>query len=433
MKSRRGIASVVGMVFAIIALTTTIAYISYSMGILNNYDQSVLVKNQQLTDVDKERFQITSVTVPSDNKLNVTVTNTGSLPIQFTKIWVQDTTQTDSVHSYVPINNFVSPGAVLTNIGQDISSSLNPMDSYLIKLVTSRGNVQTFTVSSANTVPLNIQLSAFPSSIPPGFKTELVMIITNNQTSTFVNVTPNIPNNSDPTDCNISPASPTKFQTLPPGGTAIFKWEVSTLSTSTSGTTCTFYFNNSNPPIQNGYPQSLSTQILINSIPFGSTTLAANVGTLTINYTSWQYTQGSGWVSDWSLKGGLPTGYMLNLTNNDPSRTFYLASETALIIFPAGTSSSSAGYIANSISPSATVTDYGCSSGDYCQSILPHHWAYIYLGADWPGIKASSTPQKTSAQSGPAAVYVLLLGKFVSSNGITLYAQNIPFIAINLQ
>ena len=108
MRSRRAISSVVGMVFAIIALTTTITYISYSMGILNNYNQSVLVKNQQLSDVGKETFQISSVTVPN-GKLNITIADTGNLQINFTKIWIQNTTATDWTYSYVPTNNFVSP------------------------------------------------------------------------------------------------------------------------------------------------------------------------------------------------------------------------------------------------------------------------------------------------------------------------------------
>src|SRR5689334_5495370 len=85
MKSRRGLATVVGMVFSIIALTTTVAYVSYSMNILNQYNNAVLVKNQGLTSTSNEKFEIGSVTI-KNSKLNITLANTGAVPINFTKI-----------------------------------------------------------------------------------------------------------------------------------------------------------------------------------------------------------------------------------------------------------------------------------------------------------------------------------------------------------
>jgi len=87
MKSRRGISSVVGAVFAIIALSTVIGYITYSMNVLDNYNQSILIKTQQIADIANEKFQVSSVTLDG-KKLNITVTNTGSLPVSFTKIWI---------------------------------------------------------------------------------------------------------------------------------------------------------------------------------------------------------------------------------------------------------------------------------------------------------------------------------------------------------
>ncbi|MDE1764487.1 MAG: hypothetical protein KGH88_09665, partial [Thaumarchaeota archaeon] len=212
MKSRRALSTVVGAVFAIIALTSTVTYISYSMGILNNYNQSVLTKNQQLSDVNKEKFQISSVTVPN-SKLNITIVNTGSLPINFTKIWIQNTTTTDWVRSYVPTHNFVAPGSVLTNIGQNSGVYINPANSYNVKLVTSRGNTQQFTVNSPNTSPLNLQLLAMPPTTPTGFKTQLVMIVTNNSTGTLINVSPRTPTlvSHNATSCNVGVVSPTKI------------------------------------------------------------------------------------------------------------------------------------------------------------------------------------------------------------------------------
>jgi len=171
MKSRRGLSTVVGTVFSIIALTTTITYVTYSMNTLDKYNQSSLLKNQQLTDISKENFQISSVTVPN-GKFNITVSNSGSLPITFTKIWIQNQTAysagTDWTNSYVPTNNFVAPGGILKNIGQNLPVSINSAYSYNVKLVTSRGNTQQFKVNSPSVTPLNIQLYSIPSGVASG-------------------------------------------------------------------------------------------------------------------------------------------------------------------------------------------------------------------------------------------------------------------------
>ena len=290
MRSRRAISSVVGMVFAIIALTTTITYISYSMGILNNYNQSVLTQNQQLTDVDKEKFQISSVTVPN-GKLNVTIANTGSLPIQFTKLWIQNTSATDWVNSYAPTNSFVSPGGVLTNVGQNIPVSINPSNSYNVKMVTSRGNDQTFTVNSANVAPLNIQLLFFPATVAGGFNTTLTMIVINNSTGMLTNITPSplpVPTytGSGTTKCTAGAVSPSKYNTLAPGSTAVFTWNVKV--SGAGGDTCTFEFTK---PLQNGYSQTVQATATITEVSLSSTTYAQNAGLLTITYTSFQWIQ----------------------------------------------------------------------------------------------------------------------------------------------
>src|SRR6185437_9528446 len=197
MIKRRGLSSVVGTVFAIIALASTVGYITYSMNILDNYNQSVLARNQQATDITKEKFQVNSVTMVN-NKLNITVVNTGSLPVNFTKIWITNKTATTTawVKSYTPTSSTVAPGNTLTNLGiNGISTWLNTNYPYHVKLVTSRGNTNEFDINSASTTPLNIQLMFMPSTVPSGITTSLVMIVTNNSTALLTNILPSaLPN-----------------------------------------------------------------------------------------------------------------------------------------------------------------------------------------------------------------------------------------------
>ncbi|MDE1829303.1 MAG: hypothetical protein KGI25_03165 [Thaumarchaeota archaeon] len=432
MKSRRGIASVVGMVFAIIALTTTIAYISYSMGILNNYNQSVLVQNQQLTDVDKEKFQISSVTVP-DGKLNITVANTGSLPIQFTKLWIQNTSATDWVNSYVPTNNFVSTGGVLTDIGQNIPASINPLYSYNVKMVTSRGNTQQFTMNSASAQPLNIQLMFFPATVAGGFNTTLTMIVTNNSTSTLTNITPSpLPSptytGSGTTLCTASAVNPSKYTMLAPGSTAVFTWNVKV--SGSGGDTCTFKLTK---PLQNGYSQTIQATATITVIQLSSSNYAVYAGTLTMNYTQFQYTEGGSWNTGWQIPGGYDPAFSLKITNNNATSDFYISQQSFFWLqdVSQGTPASNQYYIVNSVSLTSPPTlssynpDYGVK--------VPHGGGtvQVYFGASSAG--GSTYISKSPLQSNHGySAFLLLFGKFVNSQSENTiqYGQNIPFVGI---
>ena len=440
MKSRRALSTVVGAVFAIIALTSTVTYVSYSMGILDNYNQSVLTKNQQLSDVNKEKFQISSVTVPSNGRLNITVANTGSLPINFTKIWIQNTTTTttDWSNSYTPTRNFVTPGGVLTKIGQNIPVYINPTYSYNVKLVTSRGNTQQFSMNSVGSSPPNIQLLALPPSVPSGQSTELTMIVTNNGTSMLTNLVPVLTLQSG-TVCSQGLASPPKYDTLVPGSTAIFVWSVS-VSGSQAGAVCTY-----KAQLQNGNGNNYATATVnMNQISFTSTSLSANTGILTIDYTSWDWVTptSGGWQTSYNIAHGSNTGFAVKLTNNDPSRTFYLSNKTAIVFttFKVGTQSSTASssYILSNVTSSAAYTNYNCGGypkDDYCISLAPGNTTKISIGGfGIAGSNSALSPVPNVNGGGPTTAFLMLYGKFDTSRSgnAPSYGQNIPFIAVFL-
>src|SRR6185437_14223588 len=227
---RRGLSSVVGAVFAVIALASTVGYITYSMNVLDNYNQSVLARNQQGADIIKEKFQVSGVTLVN-NKLNITVVNTGSLPVNFTKIWItnKSSTTTAWVKSYTPVNNLAAPGNTLTNIGQSVNTWLNTNYPYHVKLVTSRGNTNEFDVTSAGNSNLDIRLYALPPTVVSSFSTELVMFVINNSTNgaTLTNITPQLIDQGGYANVDsISGPTPSSYPTLLPGQSAYFKWDL---------------------------------------------------------------------------------------------------------------------------------------------------------------------------------------------------------------
>lgn len=444
MKSRRALSTVVGAVFAIIALTSTVTYVSYSMGILDNYNQSVLTKNQQLADVNKEKFQIASVTIPN-NKLNATVVNTGSVPINFTKIWIQNTTTTDWVRSYVPTNNLVLPGGTLTNIGKTLPVYINSANSYNIKLVTSRGNTQQFTVNSVGAQPLNIQLLAFPITIPSGFKSELVMVVINNSTSTLVNISPNNPTltinnvaNDSPT-CTSSGLTPTQYATISPGTTAIFTWDITV--TGTAGDSCTASFTT---PLQGGYTQTLtSPAIKPTAISLSSTTYSQNSGVITNDYTSFKWTEGNTWNVDWSVSNNGNIDFQTTMQNNNQTAggySLWLSKQSQIVFVPTF-------YNGNSVHPPSAffiVNSVGLAGGQGCSSPYPCLVSYtdyskgmanqgglatLYFGSTTAG----GTGQTGPLSSGNYYGFIILYGKFCQHSGDSNcgnYAQTIPFYAL---
>ncbi len=439
MRTRKGLSTVVGTVFAIIALTTTITYVSYSMGILDNYNQSVLTKNQQLSDVNKEKFQISSVTVPN-NKLNITVVNTGNLPINFTKVWIQNTTTADWVRSYAPTHSFVIPGGVLTNIGQNSGVNINPANSYNVKLVTSRGNAQTFTVNSASAAPLNIQLLSIPATVPNGFQTKLVMIVINNGSYTLANVTPKTPTEAaSPTaTCSLvqNQASPSSYNTLPPGGTAVFQWDLLVKGT-INGQSCTW-----TTQLKNGYNgNTASTTVSVTNISFTSTTLAQNSGILTLNYTTFHWTEGSGWNTGWAPSASSGVAFYVDIENNNQTlgTNFYISKNSLLYTSPtSGGANSAPYYIMNNVTGTLGATSYSCSgppSNDYCLSLPPGGTARLSFYATKAG---AATQQSSSNLPGPGttlALNLIIFGKYASCQNCagSMYGQHLPYTGIITQ
>jgi len=58
MRNRRGLSTMVGAVFFIIAMTVAISYISFSMDTLDQYVQTVVVKSSINEDQKNEEFTV---------------------------------------------------------------------------------------------------------------------------------------------------------------------------------------------------------------------------------------------------------------------------------------------------------------------------------------------------------------------------------------
>jgi len=228
-KNRKGLSSVVGTVFSIIALVTVVTYVTYSMNTLQQFNQEVMVRNAELIDQGKEEFSVVKTTI-AGNKFNITIQNTGDLPINLTRLWIENKSTTNWVDKY-DINKQVSPGAVVTNIGQSIPLTALSTKGYEVKLVTERGTFEEFSINSPNQ-RLYLQLHTVPESVSTEFTTTVLLQVTNNMSNNniLLDVRPNTLSISYPvcaTTCSanyVSGPDPTSYPTLRYGDTATFKW-----------------------------------------------------------------------------------------------------------------------------------------------------------------------------------------------------------------
>ncbi|MBI3623628.1 hypothetical protein HY212_06145 [Candidatus Pacearchaeota archaeon] len=419
MKSRRALSSVVGAVFSIIALSTTVGYVAYSMNILDQYNQSILATNANALDRNKEEIQVTRVTI-DNNKFNITASNTGNIPVHLTKLWVTNTTDVGKVFQY-GIDYSLSSGQSQIKIGQSLPIYAKTNQAYDLKLITDRGNVKEFTVNSVGTAPLNIQLLAVPATIPSDFTTVLVMIVTNNQSSTLTNLVPQISKSASTAACVPSAApSPPSVSTLTPGSTAVFKWDLKL--TGKDGQYCTYTAS-----LYNGFSgNTASATATINAITATSSNWSTTWGILSLNYTTLQWTQNGGatWNNAWSVPHGINTVWRIDISNNDPTRPFIFNGNSTLVAFGTSPGSNEATQwyiIKNDYPPEHAYPTNG-------QTVPANSTQKLYFAAS----TAAGSDGVNIGQSakGQYAISILLFGYWSSVLSSNFFGQNIPYEGI---
>ncbi|OLD31782.1 MAG: hypothetical protein AUI61_04185 [Thaumarchaeota archaeon 13_1_40CM_2_39_13_2] len=398
------------------------------MHLLDSYSQTFLSTGQERSDKQRENFKIATFSLVN-SKLNIGVQNTGDIPINITRLWIQNTTTTDWFQTYsIKIN--VPPGTTASNVGQSVPLYINSANSYNIKLVTERGNSQQFSVNSPNFAPLNIQLLALPPNVASGFQSQLIMIVTNNGSSTLTNLSPApLPSPTGSASCAAGPVSPTSYNTLPPGQTAVFSWTVKATAPA-DGWSCKYTAS-----LQNGYPgQSVQATITVSAIQLSSTTFAQNSGILTLNYTTMAWTQGGSWNTGWSVPGNTATILKLNVTNNNATTNtnLYLSKNSQILLVDTQGSTTTPLYIvtnASSLSPLA-VNPYTCGGpNDYCISLPYGKQVTLYFAAGQQQ-GGTGTMKKVPGPGHEAVAFLVVYGKYSTSQSTSgsLYGQSLPYM-----
>ena len=201
-----------------------------------------------------------------------------------------------------------------------------------------------------------------------------------------------------------------------------------------SGTvSCTYSLSQ---PLQNGNNQAVQATIDVQPITFTETLLAQNTGIMTLNYSTFRFTQSGGqysnaWNTGWNFTANRDTAFSINMTNNNSTGDFYVSSYSQIYYTRTGASNTGSFYIVNSVTPgvnSFTQTAYCNGSSDWCLKIPSGKTVTLYFGSQNNRLQASSG---RLGQSDTYMTDMLLYGKFATSQNAagTKYAQSLPYIA----
>ncbi len=202
------------------------------------------VEIKQTIDFQKtsEEFEVLKIE-KVNNKFNMTVSNSGDIPVHLTRLWVETTTDPTLPISKYDLDEVISPGYSVTNVGQNIGLTALDTQSYQMKLVSERGNSENISLNSVNNDSVYLNLRATPTVVPTGFSSTLVLEVINIGTSKLVNLQAEM--DSVGKSCGscsyglVSAVSPASYASLDPGDIATFEW-VYTLDGTTDGDNFTF-------------------------------------------------------------------------------------------------------------------------------------------------------------------------------------------------
>lgn len=357
MKNRRALSTLVGAVFFIIAASSTVAYVSYSMNVIDDFSQAVIIKESVDEARNSESFEISDAII-TNNKFDLTVQNKGQLPIKLTKLWIENTTDSSWIPSKFDLDQNISPSNSVGGIGQTISLSAVDTQAYKISLVTDRGNTETYFFNSVPDQNISINLHAAPENIANGFSTTLFMTVTNDLPNdiTLLNITPEMLSQSGSASATCDASStPSSYPSLKKGESVIFKWGCTL--TGNSGSSSTFTAS-----LVNGFPgNDASTTVTINDVllslesgtsleSLGFTVPSNTPDILTIHQEFSSTPDG-----EYQLSSGSADATGLTIDLDQDNMEYITNNQTTTIVIPAGTWNSTLAYL-NSHLPSSVNT-----------------------------------------------------------------------------
>lgn len=445
---RRGLSTVVGAVFFVLVMASSIGYVTYSLNVIDDLARQVDVKQDTTTNRQNEEFIISKVTI-DNNEFNLTVTNTGNIPINITRMWAKNMTDPSWNQTKYQLSQLVTPGQSVTNVGQGTGLAVVDSSSYLIKLVTSRGNSLNTQLLSASDQPLEMALFTAPSSPLSKQNVTLLYSVKNNLTEGKI-IRSVVPDFRPPVTTGSATAVlqgsvlPSSVEGLKSGQTAFF--EATYLIT--GGNTEKITFNTTIANAVQGNFETDTSMIIIPTVSESAINevLGGQVGILSMNFTSFEAcipadedcrSDQPNWIYASNLTRNEKYIFRMNFTNNG---VFPILIEKATHLLGIASKSGGGG---NPPSPffilddSTPTVENGGSYTDLSKTLPanPDATTVLYFGSK---TAAGSALQSTDNNGISVSVFVVIFGyedrdgSGTKNAGDTDYGQTLPFQAYRL-
>ena len=182
-KKKKGISTIIAAVFIVGIIVIGLNAMIWALDLQNGFGQFIIERNVLETERNAEKIEVRDVKIENE-KFNMTIANTGNLPVHMVRLWVTNTTDTNGWHQQYDTDEIINPGEV-TYIGSspplDQLVALNS-SSYKINIVTERGNSNIFQILSPKDKAQKMSLIGTPRSIPTNQNVTLLFGVKNNLT-----------------------------------------------------------------------------------------------------------------------------------------------------------------------------------------------------------------------------------------------------------
>ncbi|MFQ5762607.1 MAG: WD40 repeat domain-containing protein [Candidatus Bathyarchaeia archaeon] len=264
-KARRGVASVVGLVFFLVLLVMSLGSIFIVTDKLTQLQEASKSALTSKVVAVNERIEITSAFLNENGTLTLSLTNLGSVTSELARLIIAN--ETDNQHRYFNLTTVLDPGDFES---VDTALSLTSAKKHQIRVVTERGNVASFNLDP--TVSTDLSLIT-PNTVPLNRTFTAQFFVTNRDTSNNVmfNVAPSLTYSGGSL---IAGPSPSSVEFVQPGSTAQFQW---TFRAPATPTTLMFNATYTNAP-QGVYSTSTTK---VEPAAFSTATFAYSSATLT--------------------------------------------------------------------------------------------------------------------------------------------------------
>ena len=327
-QSRKGVGTIIGAVFVVLIIISAFTVYEVALLNMNSYTATVTAMNQADSSREGEELSILKIKTETDNSLNITVKNTGS--IQSTIIYVGIFNQSVS-----PENQGFYSVSQLVPIGDTLSFlspfKVSPDQKYLVQLITENGKTYDYRIYPADQLSLGLSLIAVSPTVYQGNNVTLLLTVTNNNTEGITAENVMIQLSAAPSDLLTLLNSPNQLTitSLAPGSSTFFTWTYAAAQTGTVLFNATYNqapdgaFTTASVTVLSLPDGDSQAQVAITgtnaTLPYHPQQLAVLGGTVNVN----------GSISDLSSNDSNKAGFTSYYTGNQAATDTYPASSVS--------------------------------------------------------------------------------------------------------